>query len=163
LAVLFFPSDVCVSDALAALGRLERSQSLVATNAVHVLRDAEGALHVIGLRAHSEEDSDAAPVAWFLREMLESSEAATGQDLPRLPGHSALSASFVSELRHNLRRATVCIVLVVSRIDVRAVVAELRRFRGAKLVHGRLTPLPLADAREPAGRARSFQSTGLAW
>jgi hypothetical protein len=138
---------------MAALDRLEQSGSVVVTNAVHVLCDADGTLHVIGLFAQSDDDRDAAAVAWFLQEMLDSHPDSIDGSLPHSVGPAGVSESFVSELRDALRSSTVCLALIVSYLDVGRVVTELRGFRGAKLVHGRLSLPALAETREPALRS----------
>ena len=60
LAVLSFPGAVSKAAALAAIGRLERSHSLVVLDAVLVERAEDGTPHVAGLYEGAGEECDAA-------------------------------------------------------------------------------------------------------
>jgi uncharacterized membrane protein len=155
LVLLPLPISVSVTEALAAIGRLERQSPLEVLDAVVVERRQDGTVGVASISPPVGAEIDIAAWRWLLDRILDRPEPAGGAEpVEGLLGRTGLSESFVAEVAELLATPGQSLVFIVSGLDPGAAVSELRGFPGTRLVYGvlprrlieRMLPRPMGAA-----------------
>ena len=141
LVLLPLPSSVTVTEALAAIGRLERASPLEVLGAVVVERRQDGTVGVASVSPPIGAEIDDAAWRWLLDGILHRPEPAGGVERLGGPlGGTGLSESFLAEVRELLATPGQSLAFIASGLDPGASVSELRGFPGARLIYGVLPP-----------------------
>jgi hypothetical protein len=133
------------TEALAAIGRLERTDGLEVLGVAVVERRGDGTIQVAPVPQQASAQIDVAAWAWLLGGIFEDpGPAGQGRHPEPTLGRAVLSESFLAEVREVVARAGRALALVVAGLDAGSAVSELRGVPGAKLVYGVL-PEPVLE------------------
>lgn len=137
LALLTVPGASGVTEALAAIGRLERTSPLDVLGAAVIEHPGHPPRHVALVPRPAGVQIDVAAWTWLLDGILDSPQLGGGAEGPAAEfAGGGLSESFLAEIREVATQADHMVALVVARLDPGAAVSELRGLRGARLVYG---------------------------
>lgn len=161
LAAFSFPDEYRATEFVTAAQRLANEGHLVVSDAVFVVKDAEGHTYV-------RETADLAPADTALGAGLWSGlfglilggpvgllvGGAIGAGAGALTAAAVdlgVSDATIAQLREAVQPGTTTVVLLVSHVDQDAVLAELRRFEGARYVWGDLPAAGIAAVQAALG------------